>query len=70
MAQQLTISVEVPSTLRTLRKEKRTATIENNGSEISKADILDSIDDAFKELKMNLNGTLDFKLAKVLLDEL
>ena len=85
MAQQLTISVEDPSTLRTLRnlfksmngvsimrksKAAKPATAETEESGMSKSDILDNIDNAFKELKMNLEGKLEFKPAEELLDEL
>ncbi|MBP3511185.1 MAG: hypothetical protein J6K19_03995 [Prevotella sp.] len=85
MAQQLTISVEDPSTLRTLRslfksmngvsiirksKAAKPATAKTEESGMSKSDILDNIDNAFKELKMNLEGKLEFKPAEELLDEL
>lgn len=82
MAQQMTINVENPAIFRTLRNlfktmegvsivpQVRSKKKVEEEPERTKAEILESIDSAFKELKLNLEGILEFKSAKELLDEL
>lgn len=82
MAQQMIINVENPATFRTLRSlfksmdgvsivpQPRSRRKAKGEPERTKAEILESIDSAFKELKLNLEGKLEFKSAKDLLDEL
>lgn len=82
MAQQITISVENPNTLRTLRNlfksmndvsivpQARSRKKVEGEPERTKAEILESIDSAFKELKLNLEGNLQFKTLEEALNEL
>lgn len=85
MAQQLTISVEDPSVMRTLRnlfksmdgvsiipkaRARKKTVAKDEEPEMTKEEILRHIDSAFKELKLNLAGKLEFKSAEELLNEL
>lgn len=82
MAQQMTISVENPATFRTLRNlfksmndvkivpQARSRKKVEEEPDRTKAEILESIDSAFKELKLNLEGKLEFKTLKEALNEL
>lgn len=85
MAQQMTISVENPSTMRALRslfksmdgvsiiptaRTSKKTVKKAEEPDMTKEEILESIDHAFKELKLNLEGKLEFKPAEELLNEL
>lgn len=82
MAQQMTISVENPATFRSLRHllksmegvsvvpQARSRKKAEAEPDRTKAEILENIDSAFKELKLNLEGKLEFKTLEEALDEL
>lgn len=85
MAHQMTISVDNPSVLRTLRslfksmdgvsiiaqpRVRKKTVAKTEEPDMTKEDILESIDSAFKELKLNLDGKLEFKTLEEALDEL
>lgn len=82
MAQQMTINVEDPTTFKVLRNlfkrmegvsvvpQARGKKKAEEEPDRTKAEILESIDSAFKELKLNLEGKLEFRPAEELLNEL
>ena len=85
MAHQMTISVDNPSVLRTLRslfksmdgvsiipqpRVRKKTVVKAEEPDMTKEEILESIDSAFKELKLNLEGKLEFKTLEEALDEL
>lgn len=84
MAQQMIINVENPATFRTLRSlfksmegvsivpqaRNRKKIVTKDEPDRTKAEILESLDSAFKELKMNLEGKLELKTLEEALDEL
>ena len=85
MAQQLVINVENPSMVRTLRNlfknmegvsilpsrsKKKNVEVNEDVPDQTKEEILAGIDHAFKDLKLNLEGKLEFRPAEELLNEL
>jgi len=86
MGQLLTLNVEDPAMMRTLRslikrldgvsimpdvmKKSVESVGKDNETAVSKEEILANMDKAFKDLKLNLEGKLEFKAAEELLNEL
>lgn len=85
MAHQLIINVESPSMVRTLRSlfknmegvsilpsrsKKKNVKVDEDVPEQTKEEILAGIDHAFKDLKLNLDGKLEFMSLEDALNEL